>query len=96
MFSDSSNNRWVVGMGGLRRPVLLMWAEAGELVAGVARTPVLSQHQPEGMCRPRDSERTRARLPAQSPTLDQGLRSEGEFFLMPHLQPLKGPHFLEP
>ena len=51
MFSDSSNNRWVVGMGGLRRPVLLMWAEAGELVVGMARTPVLSQHQPEGMCR---------------------------------------------
>jgi len=88
VFSDSSDNRWVVGMGGLRRPVLLMWAEAGELVAGVARTPVLSQH--------RDSERTRARLPAQSPTLDQGLRSEGELFLVPHLQPLKGPHFLEP
>ena len=76
--------------------MLLMWAEAGGLVAGVARTPALSQHQPERMCRPRDSVHTCARLPAQSPTLDQGLCSEGEFFLIPHLQPLIGPHFLEP
>ena len=50
-------------MGGLRRPVLLMWAEAGQLVAGVARTPALSQLQPEGMCRPGDSERTCAPPP---------------------------------
>ena len=63
MSSDSSNNRRVVGMGGLRRPVLLMCAEAGELVAGVARTPALSQLQPEGMCRRGDSEHTCAPPP---------------------------------
>lgn len=50
-------------MGGLRRPVLLMWAEAGQLVAGVARTPALSQLQPEGMCRRGDSEHTCAPPP---------------------------------
>lgn len=76
--------------------MLLMCAEAGELVAGwPGHLPCPSTSQ-RACAGPGTVSAPVPRLPAQAPTLDQGLCSEGEFFRIPHLQPLKGTHFLEP